>query len=731
MEKPSRREARWFGFLAIVLLAALCSQSACGVKSARESNSAESPSPSVTTETTTTPPKAGIEEDNGSTSSTTPTPTQTFTPTSPPSPTNTPIPTLTPSPTATPTPLPPVISADTFQDLHLQRVFGDPSFGYSHFWSSDGDQLTLLARNSVAQYDAATLVESRSIQLPLLPSRGAFSPDGGRLVFSCYETRSPLTVSVHVFDLNEKSLTYLSSFDSFTRVESAADTAIFAFCSSDGVRIWDMDSQTWTQSLVGRSITDCSLSADGSRLATIGNWQTGNGWPDSEWKIWDVESGSVIFSQYNDFNWNRQVALSPDGNLAAVGGTSGLDVWDIQAGTSLQHTGGNSMQDLVFSPDASLLAFSVFNSRHIRLLEISSGRVDNMSGPDSGKPDVTSVGFSPDGSELVAVADDWVRVWDLDTKRTKETLLNDSIDTSAMSPAGDVIVIARPPTETWEFEFVQISSGEVLRRFTVPDVGNDEHLWTPRFSADGQSLLFFSNSSGLENPSSRVILMDVSSGEALFSTPLHIIIWSVSVSRDEQEIIVAGWSPNLRILDARSGQLVREIQGVTDDDRRTSQTNRSLINVDWAAYDSSGQMIATVDSDEAVVKVWKAETGELLWQLPNADVSSAIWHPFESILATIDRTGMVRLWDATEGVLVHEISAEADPLLLLVDPTGEFFVIASKSTYLQAWSFDTGQLISSVEATGWYHEGGFSEDGRTLYLRNYSQVEIWRVGQVD
>ena len=92
---------------------------------------------------------------------------------------------------------------------------------------------------------------------------------------------------------------------------------------------------------------------------------------------------------------------------------------------------------------------------------------------------------------------------------------------------------------------------------------------------------------------------------------------------------------------------------------------------------------------------------------------------------------MVRLWDATEGVLVHEISAEADPLLLLVDPTGEFFVIASKSTYLQAWSFDTGQLISSVEATGWYHEGGFSEDGRTLYLRNYSQVEIWRVGQVD
>jgi WD40 repeat protein len=176
--------------------------------------------------------------------------------------------------------------------------------------------------------------------------------------------------------------------------------------------------------------------------------------------------------------------------------------------------------------------------------------------------------------------------------------------------------------------------------------------------------------------------------------------------------------------------VVKEISPITDYEIR--MTTRSVALVDEVAFDSTGRLIATVDREEAVARIWDAETGELLWRFAQEDIRWIAWHPSAPVLVTMGLSGVIKIWDASYGNLTREIDTGACMGPLLISPKESLIVVLCGGATLSAWSLESGELVGIVDTLGdWYWQGSFSSDGATLYLQTPDHAEIWRVEQRD
>jgi WD40 repeat protein len=108
------------------------------------------------------------------------------------------------------------------------------------------------------------------------------------------------------------------------------------------------------------------------------------------------------------------LALSPDGKILAVGGTSGAWLWDISTG---RHAGtsfdGGIITTLAFSPDGKVLATGG-QARMVQRWDVATGQPIR---PFVGPADDTALAFSPDGKKMAADSADGVTLWDVSTGR--------------------------------------------------------------------------------------------------------------------------------------------------------------------------------------------------------------------------------------------------------------------------------------------------------------------------
>jgi WD40 repeat protein len=152
-------------------------------------------------------------------------------------------------------------------------------------------------------------------------------------------------------------------------------------------------------------------------------------------KAWDVEHGTLLWSDSHTSNISG-LAYSPAGNLLASGGTDAtVRLWDAKTGTLLEtlpHP--HAVFTITWSPDGHLLASFGLNGQ-IRLWKIEKTGSATCVAIFAGHANWgMGLAFSPDGSLLASANwDKTIKLWDVASRAVLQTLVGhtDRIQTVA------------------------------------------------------------------------------------------------------------------------------------------------------------------------------------------------------------------------------------------------------------------------------------------------------------
>jgi WD40 repeat protein len=159
--------------------------------------------------------------------------------------------------------------------------------------------------------------------------------------------------------------------------------------------------------------------------------------------------------------------------------------------------------------------------------------------------------------------------------------------------------------------------------------------------------------------------------------------------------------------------------------------------VQGMAFSPDDTLLATADHDGAV-KVWNLRTGDQCYSYttdPSWTISLAI-SPDGKTLATFVRSGKLSLRDLSTGRLLRTLDNESEPSALAFSPDGTTLALSGQDAGVSLWNYRTGQRLRAisthVDRTGEVAVLAFSPDGSRLACAGSEvfgdgNVEIWNV----
>jgi WD40 repeat protein/tRNA A-37 threonylcarbamoyl transferase component Bud32 len=235
-------------------------------------------------------------------------------------------------------------------------------------------------------------------------------------------------------------------------------------------------------------------------------------------------------------------------------------------------------------------------------------------------------------------------------------------------------------------------------------------LWSGAFSPDGTQV-------ALGGRDETISLWDAQSGASL-ATITSGPVTDLSFSPDGNLIATAG-GDHLRLWDAHSGKLVRELVGHTD-------------WVPSAAFSPDGSRVLSGSADHTA-RIWDLHTGATLLTLVGH--TNGVWHASYSpdgtrvVTASADRTA--RVWDAATGQALLSLEGHGGAVRDgEFSPDGQHLVTASLDGTARIWDAQTGRLLQILEAdTDTVQAASFSPDGQWVLTGSWDgTAKLWRVG---
>lgn len=365
--------------------------------------------------------------------------------------------------------------------------------------------------------------------------RVAFSPDGLKILSTEYRRRA------HVWDLLTgkplvEPLNFTSDLKSFQFDPSG--TKVVSATANGRAQVWDIrDGRSWPL-VFGHParVISTDFQADGKRFITTSD--------DGTVSVWETDTGAKMAH----LRFERcRAALSPDGKIALLAGSSGAVVfWNLEHGGSKRATHGPRVHHVEISKDGKLGLTAGFDgTAHVWDLRAA----ERVCPPLKHSARLWHASLSPDGTKVITGIDNWNRpgredyaqIWDARTGKplTPKLRHGAGIHQCIFSPDGSRVLTASidHTAVLWKVE-------DGTRELTFR---HESAVQTAQFDARGERVV----TSSWDNTAR---IWSARTGEALTPPMSHDAeLLHAEFSPDGTRIVTACRSKVARVWDARTG----------------------------------------------------------------------------------------------------------------------------------------------------------------------------------
>ena len=458
------------------------------------------------------------------------------------------------------------------------------------------------------------------------------------------------------------------------------------------------------------------------------------GFDDGTIILWDLETSEEIRrltthrAAINDLEWDSGAGIAVSGDDDGV-----VVVWDIPNGELLHSLGGHSdtVEGVAISPDGRFILSGGWNNEDgntLILWDSASGEVvQTFTGFADGEY-VRQAAFGAEGASVIAVSvcdmgtECAVHVWDTETGeengRFAESLLEKYDMTYDASSNALFTSSANYTVEKWDME-----TGELLSTMD----GHDGIVRRVAVSADGRWAI---SGAGNASEQGEFILWDVESSQPVIHTKVHPnAITDLDISADGRTALSSSRGGDLILWDLTGQGEVKRFNG-----SKSTVTNVAFTPDGRYLLSSSGLSIRPSIEEEFVLRLWDAETGELVrtFEGHGESVMSVAVSPDGRFAMTPSFDGTVRVWDLESGDAVHVLAGHTNMVVgTAISGNGRWGASSDWGGMIIIWDILTGEPIWSLpEAHG---EGNrvmgidFSPDSQTLVSSGDGGVFLWDV----
>ncbi len=527
-----------------------------------------------------------------------------------------------------------------------------------------------------------------------------FSPSGDRVLTSAddglVKIWDPATAALL------RTLTNASSAGSHF---SADGRNVISVCLQGGTKVWDTATGRLRSALGGGGIHPSGLSSpEDHRVATLIA-------PDTV-RLWDGDSGVAVSPPVPFEDPIRNMQMSPDGKIIAIGCSSGRihlrkTATISEPGPVLQTRGW--IRSLVFTPDGERLMAGT-SEGVVAFWDARNGRLIRETAAE--KTEISFAVASPDGRLILTMPfQSRPRVWDAQTGSPLGPGFGDSL----------MVTDARFSAGT---HFLVMGTREGTTR-----------LWNPLTFEPISEV--FEHEGPIESidlsPDDRTVVTGSQDGTAR--------LWNVRMQVPQRPILPLAGRPFALEFDPGGSRMVIAAGRVAQlYDARTGQPIGQPMTHDHTIYSASfspdGNRISTTSEDRSV-RLWRGSTGEPLgpaWHLPEV-TWTARFSPDGTLVAITCRDRLLHLYSASSGLQVGQafhpsevIQAQFSPdggrvLTASLDGAARVFLISSLTNQDR---LNVAPLFPPMRHKGIVWSAVFSPDGQRIVTASADRTaRVW------